>query len=253
MEYEKNNNFLHQTKCDYDGMIKALDKLCDSYSYIEVGTLGNSFMGRQIPIVSLGVGESSVVYVGAVCGREYMTTVALIKFINEYCEVYSRCGRMYGNKLEMVFSERTIHVIPMLDVDGVEYATNGIRDKETLYDKLCDGEADFECERGALKNFIRFNKAIKGAVTLRQQKEGIEFFGNAKSSVRAMSMAKYLSKITGFSIDGFYDENEAMFRELDISHVSLRCGELKEKKRDDSVFSIYANARQFLFEMPFMI
>ncbi len=256
MEYKKNNcyNYLsNQKRYDYEGTIESLEGICKLYPYIELGTLGRSFMGRSIPIVALGSGKSSVLYAGAMCGREYMTSVALIKFINEYCEGYSRGGRMYGNRLEALFCERTVYVLPMLDVDGVEYAVNGICDKDTLYDKLCDGEEDFECERGALNNFVRFNDSIKAIVALRQQKEGISFSGNAKSSVRAMSIAKCFSKITGYSLEGFGDDNELIFRELDVPHVSIRCGEGKTKGGKDSLFSVYSNVREILFTVPFMI
>ncbi len=253
MEYKKKNVMAYQNKFDYEGMMEYLEMLCKSYPYIEVGSLGHSFMGRSIPIVALGSGKRSVVYVGALCGREYMTAVALLRFINEYFEAYSRGGRMYNNSLEALFLERTIYVLPMLDVDGIEYAINGICDKDALYDRLCNGEEDFECERGALNNFVRFNESVKAIVTFRQQREGISFSGNGKSSVRAMSIAKCFSKITGYPLDGIGDDNELIFRELDVPHVSIRCGEGKEKRGKDALFSIYSNVREILFSVPFMI
>lgn len=240
-------------KYGYEGMMEYIERICEKYPYIELSMLGRSFMGRNIPILSLGRGKSCVLYVGAVCGREYMTSVALLKFINEYGALYSMGGKIYNNSLEALFSERTVYVLPMLDVDGVEYATNGISDKTALYDKLCGGEDDFECERGALRNFVCFNDSIKATVTFRQKREGICFSGNKKSSVRAMSMAKCFSKSTGYSIDGAFDDNELVFDELDIPFVSVRSGEGSLKADKDSLFFIYSRIREILFTAPFMI
>lgn len=251
MEYK--NIFENQKKFDCARMVEVLEMLSEDYPYIEIGTLGNSFMGRGIPMVALGSGKSSVVYVGAICGREYITSMALIRFIKEYAEGYLRGIKMYNNSLRSLFCDRTVYIIPMLDVDGVEYAINGINDKNTLYDRLSEGKDDFECERGAFCNFVRFNDTVKAIVTLRQQREGISFSGNAKGFVRAMSMAKSFSKITGYAIEGAYDDNDLIFRELDIPQVSVRCTERMGNRERDPLFSIYGSVREILFRTPFMI
>ena len=242
-----------QSGFDYEGMISLLDKLCRSYGYLEVGTLGHTFMDRNIPLVSIGKGKSSLVYVGAVYGREYMTSIALLRFIKEYCEAYSRGGKMYGNSIEALFCEQTLYIIPMLDVDGAEYSINGIADKDILYDKLCEGKSDFECERGALSNFVRFGVSPNAVLTLRQQREGIVFSGISKSFVRAMSIAKCLSKITGYPIDASNEETDFFLHEIDVPYVSLKCGDGRGKSGKDLPFYVYSNVREILFRTPFMI
>ena len=236
---------------DYEKMQEYLETLAEQYNFLGVESLGVSFGGRIIPVISMGRGKKEVLYLGALRGHESDTSLALLKFINEYAEIYMQRGRIYKNRAEDIFEERTIHVIPMFDVDGVEYFANGIKDKDELYDRMCKGEGDGAKESGALDNFIRFNEALRCIVSLRQGKNGLSFFGRG---TRALSMAKCFSKMTGFSLDSSIDgenDTEAFLRELEIPHVSLRCGETG--KKEDTLFSIYSSAREILFSTPFMI
>ena len=101
-----------------------------------VSSIGESIFGKSIPIITLGEGKKAVLYVGAHHGMEWITSVLLLRFINEYCELYSSTRRIYSYDLGYLFSTKTIYIIPMLNPDGVDYQINGVSEDNVIYDRL---------------------------------------------------------------------------------------------------------------------
>ena len=132
---------------DYRCLMNELQELSDRYPFLAVTYMGTSTLGRGIPMVSLG-GErgkcKSVLYVGAHHGMEHVTSSVLIRFIGDYCEAVKRGERIYGVSSDRLRRSRTVHVIPQLNVDGVDLQINGA-DGCILRDRLLqmNGSEDF--------------------------------------------------------------------------------------------------------------
>lgn len=118
-------------------MMESLDRLCEQYPFIGITTLGESILGRSLPLITLGEGERSVLYIGAHSGSDPQSTALLFRFLQEFCEQYQMGGRMYQYSLPYLFSARTIYILPMLNPDGVEYHINGIMSEHILYERVC--------------------------------------------------------------------------------------------------------------------
>ena len=121
---------------DYALMMAYINEFSERYSFMSVTSIGESIMGRSIPMITLGEGKKSLLYVGAHHGMEWITTILLLRFINEYCELIKRSGRIYTYTLSYLFSTKTIYIIPMLNPDGVDYQINGVSEDNPLYDRL---------------------------------------------------------------------------------------------------------------------
>ena len=121
---------------DHSRMMEILDEFTLKYNFLSVGSIGNSIMGRSIPIVKLGKGDKRVIYIGAHHGSEWLTCGLLLRFINEYCELYCSDGAVEGVFVEKLYDGVEINVIPMLNPDGVDYAINGIDEQNILYERL---------------------------------------------------------------------------------------------------------------------
>lgn len=70
----------------------------------------------------------------------------LTRFVNEYCELLTRRGRIFGYNLPYLAELRRIDVIPMLNPDGVDYAANGVAEDHLLRGRLLSmngGRNDF--------------------------------------------------------------------------------------------------------------
>ncbi len=135
-----------KTPLDHTQMMQYVDILTTRYPFLSVTGLCESIMGKSIPILTIGEGEKSIVYVGAHHGMEWITSAILLRFINEFCELYSRNGKIYNYSLNYIFATRSLHIIPMLNPDGVDYQINGVGENNILRDRLIamnGGREDF--------------------------------------------------------------------------------------------------------------
>ena len=105
---------------------------------ILVQTLTRSLLGREIPLIVLGEGEKSVLYVGAHHGMESVTAGVLLDFIGEYLAARVKNLTLFGTPTRYLFTRRRILIVPMLNPDGVEYAVHGVRWDNPLYARLLE-------------------------------------------------------------------------------------------------------------------
>ncbi len=313
MDYEINEQkgIMDYKKClDYGLMMKYIDVFMRRYPFLGVTSLGSSVMGKSIPMITLGKGDKSVVYVGAHRADEWLTSIILLRFINEYCELYKQKGRMYNNTLDYTYSEKTIHIVPMLNVDGVDYRINGVTNKNILYDRLLrmNGERgeDFsswqangrgvelslnyncsfaeykktesergifcgaasgysgtspesEPEVGSLCNFLRFNDSVGSVISLGLGDEQIRYAKGDVMTKKSLSVARSLSRMSGYALaspdvsDATDKLMEWCIRELGVTAFEIKCAEGKKSFSADTMFSIYADMREVLFRLPFLV
>jgi g-D-glutamyl-meso-diaminopimelate peptidase len=87
-------------------------------------------------MVTLGEGKKTFIYVGTHHAMEWITSVLLLRFINEYAEAFREGRRIYNVHLPYLFKERRIVIIPMLNPDGVSYVLEGISTNNPLLSRL---------------------------------------------------------------------------------------------------------------------
>ena len=115
---------------DYKTVQGIIEVFSERDSFLSVTSLGETILGKSIYMINLGDenAEKQMFYVGSHHGTEWMTTLILLKFINEYCEYYKSTEKIFGINMQKLFSERCIHIVPMLNADGVDLHLNGIED-----------------------------------------------------------------------------------------------------------------------------
>ena len=137
---------------DHSIMMKILDEFSGRYRSLSITTMGQSILGRVIPMIRLGAPETEgrerhrVLYIGSHHGTEWITTALLLRFINEYCELLKSDGMAEGIRVSRVNSLCGIYILPMLNPDGVDYAINGVSEDNVLYSRLMGmngGSKDF--------------------------------------------------------------------------------------------------------------
>ena len=123
----------------------SLRSLMQENDVLKCDVLTQSILGREIPLITLGKGKKAVVYVGAHHGMEWITAAVLVDFIADYCRQLARNTAPFGNRVSYLFEERRILIVPMLNPDGVEYATAGVSAENPLYARVCamNGGEDF--------------------------------------------------------------------------------------------------------------
>lgn len=120
----------------WERMMTYLNCFAERYPFLEITTLGESILGRSIPMITMGEGKKTFLYVGTHHAMEWMTSVLLLRFINEYAEGLREGRRIYNVHLPYLFRERRIIVIPMLNPDGVSYVLEGVSPDNPLMPRL---------------------------------------------------------------------------------------------------------------------
>lgn len=120
----------------YDTLMTDITALADRYPFLVVSTIGKSLVGRSLPLITVGSGQKSVLYVGTHHGMEWITTLLLVKYLKEYCQAIEEKKPLFGLSAEYLFKSRTVYVVPMLNPDGVELQCKGCDPDNPLTERL---------------------------------------------------------------------------------------------------------------------
>lgn len=120
----------------HDVMMKQVEELAARYPFFSVSTIGRSLVGRELPLITIGRGEKSVLYVGTHHGMEWITSVLLLRYLSDMGKILAEGGRIFGVDAERMFEKRTVYVVPMLNPDGVELHLRGGDPQNPLTERL---------------------------------------------------------------------------------------------------------------------
>ncbi|MCB2354756.1 M14 family metallopeptidase [Clostridium estertheticum] len=130
----------------YEIMKKDLEGLKARYPFIEVESAGRSELGKELYYVKLGNGPNKVFYNGAHHAIEWITSVLLMKFIENFAKAYAMDQDIEGYNVRDIFRISTIYVMPMVNPDGVDLVLNGLEKSNPYYNDLIkwnNGSLDF--------------------------------------------------------------------------------------------------------------
>lgn len=120
----------------YAKLCADITTLSENFRFITVSSIGKSLVGRELPLITVGEGEKSVLFVGTHHGLESITSLVLMKYVREYCTAVESGARIAGIDTSLLYRMRRILIVPMLNPDGVELAVNGCDTENPLTDRL---------------------------------------------------------------------------------------------------------------------
>ncbi|MFN0220557.1 M14 family zinc carboxypeptidase [Paenibacillus sp. KR2-11] len=110
----------------YAEMMEDLSLLGQKYPDLSIGSIGRSVSGRDIPWVRIGQGPSEVLYNASFHANEWITSLLLMRFLEEYAAtVYTGAPSLGGYEVRPLFEQTTLWLVPMVNPDGVELVHHG--------------------------------------------------------------------------------------------------------------------------------
>ena len=155
MDFEFFKESDRETPIDHKSLLDAVQALCAAYPALRFHYLGESILRRGIPHLSLGSGDRHVLYVGAHHGMEGITSTVLLHFLTELCEWQARGTVREGLSPTPYFSLHTLHIVPMLNPDGVDYHLHGVGENNPIADRAIS-------MNGGSRNFTRWQANARG-------------------------------------------------------------------------------------------
>lgn len=271
---------------DSPHLYEILSLLTDRYPHIRTVPLGHSMLGQPLSLMELGRGRPGVLYFGGQEAGDRMTPAVLTRFLNEYCELYTRRSRVFGVNLSYLAELRRIELLPMLNPDGIGYTLHGVSEEHILRERLLTmngGSGDFSHWQGNARG-VRIDRNYRTAdfavrihrencgpspesepesstmTRLLRCREGTGLVIELRPGPKEICMAKsadgrmaglgrILARLSGMPLsvtDGGCFCDWAA-EELSIPAFTVYCGE------SDEVFTLYAGIREMLFVAPTLI
>lgn len=113
----------------------TIKKLAEKHPFIEVEKLTDTAFGRPVWAMVMGEGDRHVLYTAAHHANEWITATLLLKFAEDVAQAYQTGGEVYGVRAEELLDEAMIHIVPMVDPDGVDLVTGAIAPGTAEYEQ----------------------------------------------------------------------------------------------------------------------
>ena len=122
---------------------QTIRKLEDTYPFLDAEQLTTTAFGRPLYVIKIGDGDREVIFTAAHHANEWITTPLLLKFLEELAEAFQKGGKIYGVPAATILKYTTIHLVPMVDPDGVDLVTGAIRPQTPEYNIARQIAGDF--------------------------------------------------------------------------------------------------------------
>ncbi len=122
----------------YNVLMEDLTKLKARYSFLSWRYYGRSVMGKQLPYVRLGNGQKQVFYSASIHANEWINSVVMMKFIEDFCIAYENNGELFGYSARQIYENASIFIVPMANPDGVDLVLGDISENSMYYLKASE-------------------------------------------------------------------------------------------------------------------
>ena len=114
---------------------QILEALTDAYPFVRTEILATTAFGRPVFSIAIGTGDRRVLYSAAHHANEWLTATVLLKFAEDYAEAIQTGTRLGGVDVAALSESVTIHIVPMVNPDGVALVTGALVPGEEQYER----------------------------------------------------------------------------------------------------------------------
>ena len=131
----RQNNSIVPTNISYNSNIlnANINSLKRLYPFIDIGSAGKSVLNKDIPYIKIGNGAKNVFYSASIHANEWITSVLLMKFLEDYCFCYKNNLTIFGYPARDMYRNCTLYIMPMVNPDGVDLVTGALPTSSVSY------------------------------------------------------------------------------------------------------------------------
>ena len=158
----------------YNVMEANIQELQRRYPFLEVGIAGQSILGRNLYYLKLGRGPNQVFYNASHHSLEWITTVLLMKFSENFLQAYVQNRSIRGYSIRKIWDMSSIYIMPMVNPDGINLVLNGLQRNNPFYEQLIlwnRGSTDFSKTWQANNRGVDLNHNYDASWQLSKQAE----------------------------------------------------------------------------------
>ena len=105
---------------------QTIDGLLSAYPFLRSEILTDTRFGRNLRSIVIGQGPRQVLFTAAHHANEWITATVLLKFAEELAEAIRTGGKIWGVPAKNINDLVTVHLVPMVNPDGVDLVTGAI-------------------------------------------------------------------------------------------------------------------------------
>ena len=112
---------------------EIIDRLLEAYPFCRSETIATTAFDRPVRTLVLGRGERQVLFSAAHHANEWLTATVLLKFAEDLAEAIASGGTIWDVPAKNIDNLVTVHLVPMVNPDGVDLVTGAIREGSEEY------------------------------------------------------------------------------------------------------------------------
>lgn len=117
----------------YNKLQEDIKKLKLRYPFIQIDNIGESVQKRNIQCIKIGTGKNEVMYSASIHANEWITSLVLMKFVEDFCYAYMNNMEIFDYSAKQIFEKSTIYIVPMLNPDGIELVNGNVKEGTAEY------------------------------------------------------------------------------------------------------------------------
>ena len=122
---------------------EVIRQLAARYPFMGRHVIGRTAFGRPIFALTLGTGARQVVFSAAHHANEWITATLLLKFAEDLAQAMEEDGTIWGVPAGTIRRYSTVHLVPMVNPDGVDLVTGALRPGDPQYDQALGLSANY--------------------------------------------------------------------------------------------------------------
>lgn len=105
---------------NYKALQEHIEKIKESFDFVSITSIGKGWCKRSIYSLSIGEGETSVLFLADFSDTAGITSEILLTFFERLCVAYKNDLKISAVKIRSILREQKIVIVPITNPDGLE-------------------------------------------------------------------------------------------------------------------------------------